>query len=100
CRSAHPRRRTRDHRVAAQATPWRIHDPLARALGRRPRRVWSVHLRRPRQGARADPGIRCVGTDANGGRCALALLPLARPARRRRPLPPPPCPPPPPRPPP
>ena len=56
----------------------RLHGALARALGRRARRLGRLDVRRARRGAAADRGLRRERADADRARRALAVLPLAR----------------------
>ena len=82
----------------AEAADRRLHRALARALGRRPRRLGRLDVRRAREGAAADRGVRRGRPDPDRARRALAVLPLVRAADRlarlpaalpaRRPVPP------------
>ncbi len=62
-------------RPGARAAGRRLHDPLARALGRQPHRVGCLHVRRARGGAERAERLRRVRPDPHRARRPLALLP-------------------------
>ena len=73
--------------AAAPAAEGRVHRALARALGRRARRLGRLHVRRPRARAAADRGVRRRPGRRDRARRPLGVLRRARAPDRRARLP-------------